>query len=183
MKRHFLNGTILAIIAVLSGVVCECSTRCFAQTNSAPKTNSLVVSDVTVPENWKLIEEYFGALRTNHIAHATDLGRKLMIQATNDWKALNHLSWRIFIDRNIKHRDRQLALLAAQRALQLTRELDADVLDTHARALWENGKHTEAIQQQKRAIATCKDEAKRIEMQANLNRYVRLSRGIHYRSE
>src|SRR5262245_14500178 len=171
MKRHPLNGTILTVLAAF--VFCGHNPHTCAQ--SAPPTNALAVSDVTFPENWKLIEEYFGALRTNKIAHASELGRQLMVQATNDWKALNHLSWRIFTDRNIKHRDRELSFLAAQRALQLTRELDADVIDTYARALWENGRAAEAIQHQKRAMAACKNEAKRIEMEATLNRYVRLS--------
>ena len=50
------------------------------------------------------------------------------------------------------------------------------MLDTYARALFENGKHAEAIQYERKAVELCKVEAKRIEMEANLNRYVRLSK-------
>lgn len=125
---------------------------------------------------WKLMEEYFGALTKNQLGKAAELAPQMMARGTNDWNALNFLSWRIFADRGIKHRDRALALAAAERALQLTGEKEPAVLDTYARALFENGRQEEAIRHQKRAVELCTVEAKRIEMEANLNRYVRLTR-------
>lgn len=122
------------------------------------------------------MEEYFAALAKNQVPQASEIAPRVMAYSTNDWNALNFFSWRIFADRNIKHRDRPLALAAAQRALQLTGEKEPTVLDTYARALFENGRYDEAIRWQKRAVELCTVEAKRIEMEANLNRYVRLAR-------
>ena len=126
---------------------------------------------------WPLMEDYFVALAKNR-TNATDLGRQVMVSGTNDWNALAFFSWRIFHDRAIKPqlRDRALALAAAERALQLTEGKDPTVLDTYARALWENDRRSEAIEHERKAVELCKEEAKRIDMEANLNRYVRLSK-------
>lgn len=125
---------------------------------------------------WKVMEDYFGALAKNQLGKAAELAPQVMQRGTNDWNALNFFSWRIFADRGIKHRDRALALAAAERAMQLTAEKEPTVLDTYAKALFENGRQEEAIRHQKRAVELCTVEAKRIEMEANLNRYVRLTR-------
>ena len=142
-------------------------------TNTAPSQQTNTVTAGV----WPLMEDYFVALAKNK-TNATELGRQVMVSGTNDWNALAFFSWRIFHDRGIKARvrDRRLALAAAERAFQLTEGKDPTVLDTYARALWENDRRPEAITHQRKAVELCKEEAKRIDMEANLNRYVRLSR-------
>jgi hypothetical protein len=124
---------------------------------------------------WPLMENYFEAVAKKQ-TNATSLGQEVLTIGTNDWNALTFFSWRIFHDRGIKQRDRVLALVAAERAFRLTEGTDPTVLDTYARALWENDRRSEAITHQRKAVELCKEEAKRIDMEANLNRYVRLSR-------
>jgi hypothetical protein len=143
-----------------------------ASTNAAalPGTNTHSV------EGWKLAEEYFAVLRKENVARANELAAQTMSKGTNDWELMNFLSWRIFADRNIRHRDRGLALTAAERAVQLKGEKDPSVLDTYAKALFENGKHAQAIETERKAVQLCTVEAQRIEMEANLNRYIRVSK-------
>jgi len=150
------------------------SARAKAQlTNTAPSQQTNAVTAGV----WPLMEDYFAAIAKNK-TNATELARQVMISGTNDWNALAFFSWRIFHDRAIKPqlRDRALALAAAERAFQLTEGKDPTVLDTYARALWENDRRSEAITHQRKAVELCKEEAKRIDMEANLNRYTRLSR-------
>jgi hypothetical protein len=176
MTRHLLNG--LVLIGLVAGLLVFWPHRHISvlsvQAQDAP------VSTTTVATNndpaWKGMEAYFAALAKNQVSQASEIAPQVMAHATNDWNALNFFSWRIFADRNIKHRDRTLALAAAQRALQLTQEKEPAVLDTYARALFENGRHEDAIRWQRRAVELCTVEAKRIDMEANLNRYVRLAR-------
>src|SRR5688572_18887001 len=176
MTRHLLNGLILT--GLVAGLLLFWPQRPIsilsvqAQNTPAATNNAATNNDSA----WKAMEEYFAALAKNQVPQASEIAPRVMAHGTNDWNALNFFSWRIFADRNIKHRDRTLALAAAQRALQLTGEKEPTVLDTYARALFENGRHDEAIRSQKRAVELCTVEAKRIDMEANLNRYVRLAR-------
>ena len=176
MTRHLLNG--LVLIGLVAGVLVFWPHRHISilsvQAQNAPVSTTKVATNNDPA--WKAMEEYFAALARNQLPRATEIASQVMAHSTNDWNALNFLSWRIFADRNIKHRDRPLALAAAQRALQLTGEREPTVLDTYARAVFENGHHDEAIRWQRRAVELCTVEAKRIEMEANLNRYVRLAR-------
>lgn len=142
-------------------------------TNTAPTQQTNAVTAGV----WPLMEDYFAALAKNR-TNATDLGGQVLASGTNDWNALAFFSWRIFHDRGIKPhlRDKTLALAAAERAFRLTSGKEPTVLDTYARALWENDRPAEAITHQRKAVELCTSEAKRIDMEANLNRYVRLSR-------
>jgi Flp pilus assembly protein TadD len=166
MGRYLLNG--LAILCLVTGLHAQ------AGTNAAPTTSTPSATNGT--DIWKLMEDYFAAVAKKQLPKASELGQQVLVKGTNDWNALRFLSWRIFADRGIKDRDHVLALSAAQRAAQLTSEKDPVVLDTYARALFENGRAEEAIRHQRRAVELCTVEGPRIEMEANLNRYLRLTR-------
>ena len=181
MTRHLLNG--LVLIGLVAGLLVfwphQQISVLSVQAQDAPVSTTKVATANVATNNdpaWKAMEAYFAALAKNQVSQASEIAPQIMAHATNDWNALNFFSWRIFADRNIKHRDRSLALAAAQRALQLTQEKEPAVLDTYARALFENGRHEDAIRWQRRAVELCTVEAKRIDMEANLNRYTRLAR-------
>ena len=182
MTRHWLSaGLVLcACVAVLlfwdtdASDSFAVSARAQAKTqltNTAPSQQTNAVTAGV----WPLMEDYFAAVAKNK-TNATELGRQVMASGTNDWNALAFFSWRIFHDHGIKERDRALALAAAERAFQLTEGKEPSALDTYARALWENNRRSEAITHQRKAVQLCTVEAKRIDMEANLNRYVRLSK-------
>ena len=173
MRSRFLNGWILVALTLSAGfgLSFACASAEAQETNRATYATT---NDPEKQKTWKLMEEYFAALERNNVTNASELGRRTLAQGTNDAVALNFMSWRIFHDRHIRHRDRELALSLSQRAIELTKENNPEVLDNYARALWENGKREEAIRYEEKAVALCKEEAKRIDMEANLNRYRRL---------
>jgi Flp pilus assembly protein TadD len=171
MKRRLLNGWVLVLVALATS-----ANSVYAQ--SSASTNGASTASTNTQTAWSAMEKYFAALGKNQVTNAAPFAAQVMAQGTNDWVLLRFFSWRIFADRNIRHRDRALALAAAERALQLTKEKEPTALDAYARALFENGRQEEAIRHQKRAVELCTEEAKRIEMEANLNRYVRLSKEV-----
>ena len=150
-----------------------------AQASATPQATNAPPAQATNENGspvWTLMEEYFASLANDPTADVTALGQQILTRGTNDWNTLSFFSWRIFNDRGIRQRDAALALVAAERAVQLTAAKEPTVLDTYARALWENGRQNEAVEFQRKAVALCDVEAKRIDMEANLNRYVRLSK-------
>jgi Flp pilus assembly protein TadD len=172
MGRHLLNG--LAILCLAAAMLF--SVQAGDATNAPPNPSTNGKSTTNSTDLWKLMEDYFEAVARNQLPKASELGQAVIIKGTNDWNVLRFFSWRIFADRGIKHRDRALALTAAQRAAELTGEKEPAVLDAYARALFENGRAEEAIRHQKRAVELCQTEGPRIEMEANLNRYLRLTK-------
>jgi hypothetical protein len=182
MERHLFKGFAFAagLAAALSlgagperDVATVQGRERSTSTNAAP---TLTGTNTHSVEGWKLMEEYFAMLRKNDVAKANEFVPQITAKGTNDWELMNFVSWRIFTDRYIRHRDRMLALSTAQRAIELRGDKDPGVLDTYARALFENGKRAEAIETQRKAVQFGTNEAQRIEMEANLNRYLRLSK-------
>lgn len=127
---------------------------------------------------WKMQTDYFTIVSTGlKSPRAVELGNQIIADAAKSPSTLNEFAWRILTDRQVKTRDLELALKAAQAAYEEDGGKDASILDTYARALFETGKKAEAIQYQTEAIAICKDKALKPELEARLNRYKRLSKG------
>lgn len=100
-----------------------------------------------------------------------DLTRKLELVESDDAEALNEIAWTLLTDENIKTRNPGLALKLAQSAVKASGGRNADVLETHARALFDNGQKAEAIQQQRQAIALTSDQTRKAELQAAFKQY------------
>ncbi|MCA9244761.1 MAG: redoxin family protein [Phycisphaerales bacterium] len=101
---------------------------------------------------------------------AAAIGRALVKDYGDVPAIMNHLSWNIMTGEEVKHRDMELALMAGQKAYDGAKE-DPAIIDTYARALWENGKKAEAIQYQKKAVELCKDEIMKKDLERSLKRY------------
>ena len=86
---------------------------------------------------------------------------------------LNVFAWNILTAVHGKHQDLQLAQQAAARAVELSEGEDGAIVDTYALALYLVGKHyvSEAITQQKRAIALTENGRMRETMEKTLERY------------
>ena len=175
MERHLFKGFV-AIVLLAGAVVALHGSEQPVARAPGQGTNAPAASTNNSEQAWKLMEVYFAALAKDQITNANALVPQIMLKGTNDWNFMYFFSWRIFADRNVRHRDRPLALTAAQRALQLRGEKEPGVLDTYARALFENGKHDQAIETEAKAVQLSTNEAQRIEMEANLHRYTRLSK-------
>ncbi len=106
---------------------------------------------------------------TNKAAELTKRIESLTFEA-RDADMLNDLAWDILAEERMKSRDLKLALTLAKRAVDLSGAKEPSILDTYARALFDNGKTDEAIVQQKKAIQFATDDIKE-ELGANLKRY------------
>jgi len=70
----------------------------------------------------------------------------------NDAQFLNSISWWTVDDSNAKYRNYEQATEWAARADELTHHKDAQVIDTYARCLWEQGHIDKAIALQREAV-------------------------------
>ncbi len=102
---------------------------------------------------------------------AAELGKQLGDLNLKDAQSLNEFAWAILTDENIKQRDLPLALKLAKAAVDASGGKAAAMLDTYARALFDSGKVADAIEQQKKAVAACEDDAEKTELEAALKKY------------
>ncbi|MCY3019615.1 MAG: hypothetical protein NTW87_11375, partial [Planctomycetota bacterium] len=80
--------------------------------------------------------------------------RRLCAEANPDSAdALNNYAWELLTSPDEKLRDAKAALPLAQKAVELTKHENWNILDTLALALFRNGRREEAIQTEKEAIA------------------------------
>lgn len=120
----------------------------------------------------RLFQDYYRAVTgKGDAARAQELAAKLEAIKTPNAEVLNEMAWTLLTDEKIKTRNLKLAIKFAQAAYDGTKGKDSSVLDTYARALFDNGRVAEAIEQQKRAIELCEDQQQKAEFQASLKRY------------
>ncbi len=85
---------------------------------------------------------------------------------------LNSISWWTVDDKEARHRDVEQAITWAERANTLTKNEDAQVIDTLARCWWEKGDTRKAIALQRRAVELAPDNMK-TQIEGTLKEYVR----------
>lgn len=143
----------------------------------APKTFDLKKFKAAVQQRaelqnaQKVVASYRDSVGANGDASkAAELAKKIEALDIKDSKMLNDLAWDILADDTVKTRDVKLALTLAKRAVDLSGAKEPSILDTYARALFDNGKTDDAIAQQKKAIELADDDIKD-ELKANLKRY------------
>jgi len=96
--------------------------------------------------------------KTKLTRKAREIGDNLIKTAAKNPDILDILAWNIATIPVIKTRDFDLAHKAAKTAYDATKGQDPSIIDTYARVLWETGNKTEALKQQRAAIALVKDE-------------------------
>ncbi len=120
----------------------------------------------------ELLGEYLALVSVSDDARrAAELGEKVLKELDGEANMLNMLSWTILTAEGLKTRDLQLALRAARSANEATGGEDFSILDTYARALWDNGRKAEAIELQKKAVARAPNDAIKAELQRILENY------------
>jgi thiol-disulfide isomerase/thioredoxin len=82
----------------------------------------------------------------------------------------NQLAWQILTDKSIEKRDLALAETFARRGVKATKDQDASIMDTLARALFMQDKKAEAIEVQEKAVAAAKGPLKK-QLQDSLDSY------------
>jgi thiol-disulfide isomerase/thioredoxin len=124
----------------------------------------------------KSIQEYYRIAATGLTnSRMAELGDRIIPNAANYPSILNEFAWKILTDRTVRTKDYKLALRAARAAYEMNGKI-VPIMDTYARALFQNGYHAEAIEMEKKAIAACEDTHFRPELESILMRFQRLSR-------
>ena len=120
----------------------------------------------------RTFQNYYRAVTgKGEVTNLFALATRLRTMKSNDSEALNEMAWTLLTDEKIKTRDLPLALKLAQTAVEVSGGKDAGVLDTYARALFDNGQPAEAVAQQKRALDLTDDKNRKAEMEENLKLY------------
>jgi len=105
----------------------------------------------------------------------SDYGRTIAKNNWDDPMFLNSISWWTVDDEQARWRDLDLALAWAERANDLTKNEDAQVIDTLARCWWEKGDTSKAIALQRRAVDLAPENMKD-QIEATLKEYIRDAR-------
>jgi thiol-disulfide isomerase/thioredoxin len=140
--------------------------------------------EAMAPKNFKLADikesiavrnmfmKYYSAVTGQSGADKlADYRAELAGMKINSPEALNQIAWTILTDPKIKTRDVELAAQLAKAGVAVSDGKQPAVLDTYARALFDSGKLSEAIEQQKKAIAAAYDEQMKKELGQTLKKY------------
>jgi thiol-disulfide isomerase/thioredoxin len=119
----------------------------------------------------KLVNDYLTAATNNQADQARALAAAILTELKDDANALNQIAWTILTNQHVKYRDLAFALQAAKAAVDASREQDASILDTYARALWDNNRHQEAITWQKKAVSQASNDTLRKMLRKTLDQY------------
>jgi thiol-disulfide isomerase/thioredoxin len=116
--------------------------------------------------------DYFRRIIRGDDGDATDaLGDELLARGADDVTFLNNLSWGIMTQEKVQYRNRGFALRLAKAAFDASDGETGFVLDTYARALYEDGQLKKALEMQKKAIKHAKDRDERKLMEVHLDQF------------
>lgn len=123
-------------------------------------------------ENPQLSEMKFDAiLSSGDKTAAYEWAESMAKSYWDNANALNALAWGIVDEMPAEHQDLAFALRVAHRASELTDNKDGMILDTLARAYWENGERYKAIAWQQKAVEYSQDGQMADSIQATLDEY------------
>jgi tetratricopeptide (TPR) repeat protein len=122
---------------------------------------TMIRNQVELQKVTPLFEAYLEAVGENgDPAKAADALAKIDAAKIQSGMALNQLAWSILTSEEVKKRDLPAALRFAKQANDLAKGEEAAILDTYARALFDNGKTQDAIATQKKAIEKAPEQMK-----------------------
>ena len=126
--------------------------------------------DARMQELNKAFGKYMEAAAKPDATGLAALGKTLVAMAEKDPQILNAIAWNVLTAPVIKTRDTAFALQVAEAAVEASGGKEAAFLDTYARALFDNGKKSEAVLQQKKAIEVA-PEAMKSQLEPALRKY------------
>lgn len=118
----------------------------------------------------KLMRDYLMAAAGGKTAEAQALAPRVLKELKSQPAMLNQIAWTILTG-DVKHRDQAFALEVARAAMSATREQDPNVIDTFARALFDNGHREQAIAWQKKAVELAPEEEAKSAFRKTLEDY------------
>jgi thiol-disulfide isomerase/thioredoxin len=120
----------------------------------------------------RLFQDYYRAVTVKgNDAKVEELTKKLEALDSKNAEMLNQVAWTILTDERIKTRNLKLALKFAKAANDAGEGKNPGILDTYARALFDNGQKAEAVKMQKKAIELCDDKEQKAELERTLKGY------------
>lgn len=120
----------------------------------------------------QIFTEYATAVSENGDKEkAAELGKQLGELKLKNPELLNALAWAILTEESFKVRDLALATKLAKSAVDNSEGKNAAILDTYARALFDSGKVTDAVENQKKAVAISSNADEKAELEATLKKY------------
>ena len=120
----------------------------------------------------KIANEYFKLVTTGgYKTEAKKLGSQLAERTKGDAQLGNQLAWALLTEERIQEKDLALATQIAKQAGEDSKWEDPQILDTYARALFETGKKSEAVEYQKKAIAKASDDEVKQQLEETLRKY------------
>jgi thiol-disulfide isomerase/thioredoxin len=138
---------------------------------NAPKGFDLAEFKEQVAFN-KLVSDYMRAASKGDTSNLPELTKQLAAAKPKDPRLLSRVAWGILEEKSLKTRDYDLAAKLAKSGVDKTQSKDLGALYVYARALFEGGKVTEAVNWQKKAVeVAADDENARTEMENTLKKY------------
>lgn len=117
------------------------------------------------------MQDYLMAAFQGEKEKADGLTKQTLEGLKGQAEQLNQLAWLLLTEEQIQYRDLKFALEVAKAAFDASKGQDASIIDTYARALFDNGKPAEAIEYQKKAVAAAADESVRQQLEETLKDY------------
>lgn len=118
------------------------------------------------------VTKFLLLLRMDEYDKAYALNDELFKQYNNDSESLNEISWSIMDNEDLAKRDFEMALKFAVRANEVAKGEDPAILDTLARAHFDNGALDKAIEFQTKAIEKAVDDKKlKKDLEKTLKKY------------
>lgn len=130
------------------------------------KTLEDIVAGVYSIENYRnakmaermLVRYEHLVVRRGNKAEAERLGTRIFQAGRNDPAIMNKLAWMILDNVRVRYRDLDLAMKAAKAAYEASEGKDAHIVDTYARAFYENGDVRTALEYQEIAVSLIGDQ-------------------------
>lgn len=124
------------------------------------------------PDPAELFQKYTATVGENGDKEkAAALAKQLGALNITDATTLNEFAWTILTADSIKQRDLPLATKLAKAGVDASEGKVAAILDTYAHALFDSGKIADALEYQKKAVATSEDDSEKSELEASLKKY------------
>jgi thiol-disulfide isomerase/thioredoxin len=118
------------------------------------------------------ITKFLILLRMDEYEKAYAMNDELFKQYNNDSESLNEISWSIMDNEDLAKRDFDMAMKFAVRANEVAKGEDPAILDTLARAHFDTGNTTKAIEFQTKAVEKAGDDKKlKKELEKTLKKY------------
>lgn len=118
------------------------------------------------------VTKFLLLLRMDEYEKAYAMNEELFKQYNDDSESLNEISWSIMDNEDLAKRDFEMAMKFAVRANEVAKGEDPAILDTLARAHFDTGKMSKAIEFQTKAVEKAGDDKKlKKELEKTLKKY------------